>query len=57
MKETAASVEPVSNDKEHVQEIETTPIEPAVTLKKKQKSYQKNHNLLCHYERKTFRKE
>ncbi|NGY80519.1 hypothetical protein F6Y02_41425 (plasmid) [Bacillus megaterium] len=35
MKETAASVEPVSNDKEHVQEIETTPIEPAVTLKKK----------------------
>ncbi|MDI3089976.1 hypothetical protein QJ133_02135, partial [Priestia megaterium] len=35
MKETAASVEPVSNDKEHVLEIEPTPIEPAVTLKQK----------------------
>jgi hypothetical protein len=35
MKETAASVEPVSNDKEQVREIETTPIEPAVTLKQK----------------------
>ncbi|CAK8584090.1 hypothetical protein BMEGG_06353 [Priestia megaterium] len=35
MKETAASVEPVSDDKEQIQEIEPTPIEPAVTLSKK----------------------
>ncbi|MDI3089762.1 hypothetical protein QJ133_00920, partial [Priestia megaterium] len=35
MKETAASVELVSNDKELVREIETTPFEPAVTLSKK----------------------
>jgi len=35
MKETAASVELVSDDKEQIQEIEPTPIEPAVTLSKK----------------------
>lgn len=35
MKETAASIEPVLEDREQVQEIETTPIEPAVIFKKK----------------------